>query len=310
VIDSFRGPASQIRERWLFWVAAVVGAAQTALGARLEAATSDYWPTVGAAWVGVLFVLWERRAATALRSALAWRLLGAAAVVVSLGVLARSPAYRAPDRVLPLLAGLGLFLAASGLGGWWRERTPLLLLGLPVMNPLPEAIRNAVAPTQVATWFAMMIGRAFGYPMTADGTILRVPGGTLDVLNGCSGVVSVSRLFVLAVLVVALFPTNARQRVALFASAVLVGFLVNAARVAVLGVAVAGEEEARFAFWHDGLGATAFSTATTVLAGIVWWLALMFLAPRFEEPQGHVAVPARPGWFDRESPAASRARPH
>jgi exosortase/archaeosortase family protein len=117
----------------------------------------------------------------------------------------------------------------------------------------------------------MWIDRAAGYAMTADGNILRMPNDALNVVSGCSGLYGITLLFVLAALVAALFPTTARQRVALFASSVLIGFLVNAARIAVLAVAVMRGEDTMFEYWHQGLGSMFFTIASTAAACLAWW---------------------------------------
>jgi exosortase/archaeosortase family protein len=83
-----------------------------------------------------------------------------------------------------------------------------------------------------------------------------------------------SRLCVLAALLIALFPTSTRQKVAIVACALGVGFIANAARIAILAVAVMQGQEARFGFWHVGLGTTLFSVASTAAAGLAWWLLL------------------------------------
>jgi cyanoexosortase A len=244
---------------------------------RIAAATADYPMTVTAAWAGVLIRLWDCSPSTGSKAAVTSRAIGSVVVVAALFALV--PAYRAVDRLVPLLAGLGLVLVASGPRGWLHRRAELLLLALPVINPIPLAILEAIGPTKVTTWCAMIIDRVLGHPITADGSVLQMPNGTLDVVSGCSGLTSISRLCVLAILIVALFPTSARQRVLLFASAFVVGFFANAARVALIAAAMSRGEEARYDFWHDGIGATIFSIVSTAVAGIAWWVALALFAP-------------------------------
>jgi cyanoexosortase A len=277
VTDPLHESAPAARERWLFWAAVVVATIQMALAVRLAGATADYPMTVTAAWAGVLFRLWENSPSTRLKANGRSRAIGSFVVVVALFALV--PTYRAVDRLVPLLAGLGLFLVASGPRGWLHRRAELMLLALPVINPIPGAILDAIGPTRMTTWCAMMIDRALGHPVTADGSVLRMPGGILEVISGCSGATSISRLCVLAILIIALFPTSARQRVSLFASAFLVGFVANAARVALIAAAMSRGEEARYDFWHDGTGATIFSIVSTAVALGAWWVALALFAP-------------------------------
>jgi exosortase len=133
----------------------------------------------------------------------------------------------------------------------------------------------------------MALNRAIGHPVAAEGTVLRMPNDSLDVVDGCSGLWSIARLIVLASLVVALFPTSARQRVGLFASAVLIGFGVNAVRIAVLASTVLQANDPGFFYWHQGGGATIFALASSAAAGLSWWLTLRHRrAPAAPPPGG------------------------
>jgi cyanoexosortase A len=200
--------------------------------------------------------------------------LGAGVVVAAVVPLAAWPIYRGFDRFLPLLAGIGICLLGLGPPGLWRRRNELSLLALPVMNPLPQALRLAMAPTSLTASCASFIGRAMGHSMAADATVVRMPTGTLDVLEGCDGLLSIGRLLVLTAITFALFPTSARQKTALVASTVVTGFVSNALRIEMLAVTVAKGDAGSFAYWHTGHGASIFALATTVVAGALWWLIL------------------------------------
>jgi cyanoexosortase A len=258
-------------QRGLFVAAIAAATCQIAFGARFAA--DDFWVTTTAAWIAALFLARERGSATIVSAGAVSRALGAIACVSAVVALAAMPGYRTVDRVLPLVAGAGIALAASGPRGWLRHRSELLLLALPVMNPPPKVLRGLLSPSlqPLTAWCTMWIDRAAGYAMTADGNILRMPNDALNVVSGCSGLYGITRLFVLAALVAALFPTTAWQRVALFASSVLIGFLVNAARIAVLAVAVMRREDTMFEYWHAGLGSTFFTIASTAAACLAWW---------------------------------------
>jgi cyanoexosortase A len=271
-------------QRRLLVAAIAVATCQVAFGARLAA--DDYWVTMTAAWMAALFLAWQEGSATLVSAGPVSRVLGAIVSVSAVVALAAMPAYRSVDRVLPLVAGVGIALYASGPRGWLRHRRELLLLALPIMNPPPKALRAVLAPPlqPLTTWCAMRIDRAAGYAMTADGNVLRMPNDTLNVVSGCSGLYGITRLWVLAALVVALFQTNARQKVALLASATLIGFLVNAARIAVLAVAVMRDENSAFEYWHEGLGSSFFTLASTAAAGLAWWQ--MFRRVRFAKQAG------------------------
>jgi cyanoexosortase A len=252
-----------------------VAVLQTVLGQRLSGRyLDDYWVTLGTAWTAALVLVWESRgtARTTPRSERRLsRLVGGAAVAAALVPFVTTPVYHAFHRVLPLLAGAGLCLLAFGPRGLWAYRRELLLLALPVVNPLPQGIRYGVAPTSWTAWTASLIGRGAGHSMTADGSFIRMPTGTLDVLADCGGLLSVGRLWALAAVVIALFPTSGWQKAALVVSAVVLGFIANAVRIEMLAVIVAQGNSGGFDYWHSGPGASVFALATTAAAGPVWW---------------------------------------
>jgi len=267
---------SRRRRRALLFGACVgVGLIQTVLGQRLAGRLyDDYWVTSGLAWTAALVLAWERRYDAETAPGTRWRAFGAGAVLAAIVPLAAVPVYHGFDRFLPLLGGVGMCLLASGPRGLREHRGELLLLALPIMSPLPEAIRLPLAPTGLTARFASLIGRGLGHSMTADGSVVRMPTGTLDVLADCGGLLSIGRLWVLAAFVIALFPTSVRQRVALVVSAVVIGFVSNAVRIEMLAVTVAAGDTSAFWYWHTGAGASIFALATTAAAGPVWWLML------------------------------------
>jgi exosortase len=167
-------------------------------------------------------------------------------------------------------------VAGPGFRGAWRHRRELFLLALPLVDPLPKALRAPLEPTLVSwtTASALAINRMLEHPMTREGNVVRTASGTMDVLGECSGMLAISRLLVLAALVVALFPTNAWQKVALFASTFVLGFVSNALRIALLAFDVMLGDDAKFHYWHEGLGSTIFAIASTAVAGLVWWIML------------------------------------
>jgi len=158
-----------------------------------------------------------------------------------------------------------------------RHMRELLLLALPLVNPFPKPLRQPFEPI-IVSWtieWALAINRTLGHAMTREGDVLRTAAGrTLDVLVGCSGLVAISRLLVLAALVVALFPTTAWQKVGLLATSYVLGFVPNAARIAWLASDVTLSDDAKFDYWHEGPGATIFAIVSTAAAGLVWWLML------------------------------------
>jgi cyanoexosortase A len=268
---------SDVRARWLFRAAVCVAICQVALACRTALGSDDdFWVTSAIAWPAALCLVWEERHAALVTAGRASQALGgliAAATVVLLAVL---PVYRSFDRLLPLAAGAGLAFGACGLRFVSRYRRELLLLALPVLNPMPLALRNFLGPTLVhwTAHLAATVLRAARSPVALDADVLRFPQGSLDILEGCSGLKAIPRLWVVAALVVALFPTTTWQKIGLFVAAACVGFLVNLGHIALLAQTVARGDDTSFAFWHQGAGSAFLAVGSMALAGVCWWLIL------------------------------------
>jgi cyanoexosortase A len=265
------------RERPLLVAAVVTGLCQVALALRAAAGQADdYWATAAIGWAGALYLVWHAREAASKTAAPLWQAVGGLGAVGSVVALAATPQYRGFLRVLPFVAGASLALAASGARLGSRHRGPLLMLALPLVNPVPIAIRPLFEPA-LAAWTAYLTfiaHRALGHAITLVGSSLSTAQGTLDVLVGCSGLLGISRLWVLSALVSALFPATARRTVALFVSATAVGFVVNVARMVLLEQTVMRRDDASFDYWHQGPGGDVFSVLSVATAGVLWWLIL------------------------------------
>jgi exosortase/archaeosortase family protein len=270
------------------WVALAVGFGALESLLAWPFLADDYAAIVVVAWLGAVLVEWPGLEAASVRVPVTWRAAGLAAALVALGALAIDPVYHAYDRLVPVATGCGLAVAVSGPAGLRRHDRALLLLGgIPLLDPPLRAIRGVLDAILVdlTAWSATQLDRAAGLPLTldADDDLILMPSGALHVLPGCSGALTITRLVVLAVLVIALFPATARQRVALLASAVGVGFVVNVVRVAVMATAVLNGSEAAFEYWHAGGGTVLIAVGATSVAGLAWWLILRE-PPRVERP--------------------------
>ncbi len=265
------------RDRWLFWAGGVTAALQVALGYRSGAGyADDFWVTTAIAWATALYLVWRRSESVAADAGAAWTGAGALVVAAAVIALGATSSYKAFDRLLPLAAGAGLAAAASGRRAASTFRRELLVLALPLLNPVPRDIRGlwVYRLVDLTAWGAYAVHRAAGHAVILDGDSLRMPQGTLDVEIACSGMLGISRLWVIAALVIALFRTTPMQKVALFAIAALVGFAVNVARIALLASTVMRGDDASFEFWDDGTGSGFIAIGSMAAAGLGWWLVM------------------------------------
>jgi len=256
-------------------LALAVAAAALQLGFALQWNLADHAGALLIGWSAALCLLYVRFRGAEFTSGTIERFAGAALVLSACGsaILGRQ-AYRPVDRLLPLVAGLGIALMASG----WRRLTSYgregALLALPVLDPLPAVVVRLVLPLRPTAAVAEALLHAVRFPVEREGTLLRVADTTVEVQDACSGLGSIAQLLALAVLTMCLFRTTTLQKALLVASAIVVGFAVNATRVAFL-VIVATRGAAAWDFWErPGPGSNLFPLVATAAAASCWWVIL------------------------------------
>jgi exosortase/archaeosortase family protein len=251
---------------------------------------TEYVGTLAVGWAGALWlalVLQRRPLAAAPRvqlvaGAALW--LAACAAVV----LGRA-AYALPFRFLPVLAGAGLAVMASGLRDLPHRGRELLLLALPLASPLPSALRAPVMPTRLTAAAAALLVRLLGTPAERHGALVVMPDAKLLVLDRCSGLALITQMLVLAALALCLFPTTWRRALGVTIAAVAAGFAVNAARVAFLAI-VASRTPTEFDYLEQYVaGSVLFPVGAALLAGVAWWRILRRRPQPVTPPGPHTA---------------------
>lgn len=170
---------------------------------------------------------------------------------------------------LVLVAGVGLTLFRRWAAVKWAVPTlAMLLLSL----PLPNVIENEVSwqLRKVATWSALVVFRAFGFPTRSDSP-MTIDVGTvrLDVQAPCSGLSMLLMFVALAAAMALLCPPSRRavDRWVVFASSIPIAVFCNIVRIVVSGlVLLAGWKDAFDFIVHDLAGWVMMPLAL----GIVW----------------------------------------
>lgn len=271
---------------WLLLLAALA-ATQLTLLARAGAGPGTYTIASALAWMGGGLLLFERGQAEGLPPPPP-RLLLPGLLLLLWCLLVLSFAARLVDPllyVLPLAALLGLALVAGvpPASGLFRS---LGLIGL--LTPA-QWFSHALVPTgflagltaQMAA-FLLWLG---GQTAVAQGILIRLPGRTLAVGQNCTAVIAMGLCLAAVVVFALLFPAHSLGlNLALAAGALLIAFLVNALRVALLGFTLFKpgpgwwDQVRSFDFWHGGLGSNLFSllamggTCALYMASLEWKL--------------------------------------
>jgi cyanoexosortase A len=265
----------------------VLGAAVIAIHLTLvfKISGSDRQITSILFWATAANLIWERHEQLNFTTGLGSSLLGS--LLLSL-LLLKSTGYCEESFLIgyPFIAGIALALIASGFHGlriYWREIVLLFFLGIPEV-----LFAKLTDPSPITAQFASSILWFSGFPVTQQGIYLQLPGGSVQVYSGCSGVVAMTQLLGMSVLFLMLLPLPWKwfQKLILPVAAVAIGFIVNALRVALMAILVSQQQMDAFEYWHAGSGSLVFSViGTCLLVLLVWVLIQLFTSQPPEQEE-------------------------
>lgn len=168
--------------------------------------------------------------------------------------------------LLPVLLGLTAFLL-----GWGPARLVLAPIAFLIfMIPLPAILWNRIAfPLQLfASQLTEQFVRLLGIPIFREGNVLYLAQTTLEVVDACSGLRSLTTMCALAAALAWFSPGTPWRRWLLFLSAVPIAILVNIARLG--GTAVLAQyygEQVAQGFLHEFSGLLTFGLGIALLTG-------------------------------------------
>ena len=174
-------------------------------------------------------------------------------------------------RIFPLLSLLGWGLLASGFKGLKQYRQEIFLLSF---LAVPWEFIYIYDVSQLTAKFSTFLLWSFGFEVTRQGVWIIMPTGSVEVYNGCSGVRTILQLLALSWIVLALIPPNWRQKTRLIAGAILLGFVVNGVRVALMAIVVALSNSEGFTYWHTGTGSLVFSAIAVLIFALICFTTL------------------------------------
>jgi len=193
----------------------------------------------------------------------------------------------------PLLAAFALALLASGFKGihqYKKELGILLFLALPRLT-LPLLID----PTLWTAKFSATALWYLGFPVVRDGLNIQINAGIVEVYPGCSGIDSMIHLLSLSGLYILMFASGWLQKVLVAIASLIIAFIVNGFRVALMAYLVSISNSDAFDYWHEGDGSLIFSVIAVLIFG-----SLCFILMRQGESVEHPFLDADEQWDDME----------
>jgi exosortase C (VPDSG-CTERM-specific) len=189
-----------------------------------------------------VYLLFTRRPDVMLRSS-----VGGTGVMAAIGLAALAGGVTLQgqvsgnDALSLLVLSYVSFIAAGAflfLGATWMAAAAFPMAFLVFMIPLPDSAAywlergSVLASAEIAALFF----RITGVPLLRDGTLLGLPGITLQVAQECSGIRSSWVLLISSVLVSNLFLRSPWRRTALVAFVIPLALVRNAFRILVIGL--------------------------------------------------------------------------
>lgn len=239
------GAASPL-DNWLKYLAVTLGSLISVLQwqAVSQREDSGFFTTNILIFLAIASLLWEKRQTISFKSTWGSSLLGFTLILL---VLLRSlgPSGYQP-RMSLVIAGVGLGLLVSGypaLKRYWRELTITTLL---ITDPLLESLLQFLDLPLMTAGFSTAVLSALGFDAQQQGLFIVLPAGRVEVYGACSGIDSIVQMVNVAVILALILPTQAWVKYGGLGLAPILGFWVNALRVALLTWLISQSDMAAF----------------------------------------------------------------
>ena len=230
----------------------------------------NLFSTATLTWLTIGSLLWDRRKKLILESDTASTFVGM--VLVVLVIIRNLSTTDSSLRLFPLIAGVGVILIASGFKSLKSYGKEIILLGLLLFLRLVTIVLNAFdLPLLTAKVSAFMLWFV-GFDVVRQGVVIALPTGRVEVYGACSGVESIVLMLCIAILFFFLISISHWQKVVCIAIAVMLGFMVNAFRVALLAFFVDVQQPKAFEYWHSSDGSLSFAIISVFMFGLFCWL--------------------------------------
>ncbi len=219
-------------------------------------------------WASIMILLWDRRQHFKINQNKASRFLGYVLVAAVLIISMMHPGEKMLG-FFPLAAYLGWFLIFIGAAQskfYLKEFCILAIFGIPKLVP-----DTAFGLAPLTAKFAAYALWYLGYPVSTNGIYIQVPKGGVEVVPACSGINLILHMLSISVIFLCVFPTRRSHRIPFAMLSILLGFLMNGVRVAMLAALSPPQFSAQFHYWHSASGASLFVLLTLVIYGVLYF---------------------------------------
>jgi cyanoexosortase A len=220
-------------------------------------------------WVAVSSLIWERRNQLDLESGVFSSLFALTILVLVFIKILPMNSLGYSLFVLPSLLSFCVALLASGFKGLKQYKKELFLLtSFSIINIVPTLpIKISIFTAKLSAFVLWYLG----YEVKRVGVYIHLPTGSIEVASGCSGMNLICYLLSITILFLIMSPIKRRQTFIVPIVTILIAFIVNGLRVALMAVVIANKQMEAFEYWHHGDGSLIFSLIAVSLFALFYW---------------------------------------
>ena len=275
-------PVKQGRIKQLkYWLLAIWTVLITLhLNLTFQSANTDLLSSAFLFWLAVTSLIWKKHNTLQLNSDAISSLIGALLIILLLNKSMNS-SYDHFLRIYPLISIFSLGLLASGFRDLKHYRQEVLIFSFFAVPP--GLLSLFIDLSGLTAKFAVFVLGLLGFRVVSQGVNVILPTGFIEVYHGCSGMSSILQLLGLSLIILSIFPTNSSQKIWLVLMAIVIGFVINGLRVALMAVLVAAYNQSAFKYWHVGDGSLIFSTSAVLIFVILSQLLLQKTSKSYKQ---------------------------
>ncbi len=108
-----------------------------------------------------------------------------------------------------------------------------------------------------------------GFEAVRQGTIIRMPSGSVEVMASCSSISPILTMLPFVVVLLSIYPTSRSKQIFVYMSTIISVIFINSIRLSLLAIFINKGNTESFDYWHTGGGAGIFSNIIVFfIAGI------------------------------------------
>ncbi|MGB5960340.1 MAG: cyanoexosortase A, partial [Coleofasciculaceae cyanobacterium] len=230
---------------WLLAIAA--GLMALSINLAMKSEFTDLAGTTLLFWVAVSSQLWKKRHNLNLHSGIFSTLLGTFIITIVIFKCQFPYVDESFLRISPILSLFGFALLASGVKGlkqYWQEILLLSFIAIP-QHWLSQLVNLPKLTAKFATFVLLYLG----FPAQNEGYFVRLKPSYVEVDAGCSGISLIFQLLGFALIYLVMFPPKKSQVLFIPTVAIILAFILNGVRVALMAYLNNYSHKSAFEYW-------------------------------------------------------------